>query len=591
MRFLILFFLLFSLNITAQQDILAREYFKNGQFEKALVSYKKLVKKYKNNLNYVYQLVKTHQQLEQYAEAKTLLEDQLAMRPYGPLLIELGYNYKLQNDSIQAELYFEKAKLKITENPSSAGTLGQRFEMLSLLDHAIETYEKAMLLRPDLNYNMLLARIYGERGDVARMFQSYVDFSETNTSYLNSIKRELSTFISENGKNENNVILKKILLKKIQSSPNTLWNEMLSWLFVQQKDYKKAFLQEKAIYKRELATLERVYELAGIAAQEKHYDIAVDILHFIIENTQDIDTKIEAELQLITIETQLATKNDYKVINKKYLSLLESFGRFDNTIDLQIAYAHFLAFHMQDTDAATALLKEALDLKISEYRRAKIKLELGDILVLQEKFNEALIYYTQIQRNLKNSKISQEARFKVAKTSYYKGDFIWAESQLKILKSSTSQLTANDALDLKLLISDNKLDDSLQVALSSYAKADLLAFQNKKEDAIHILNGILEQHKTESIIPQALLKQAQLFEATRQFEKARDNYERLIKDYKDSILMDDALFALAQIYAGPLAEPEKAKLLFEKIIFNHSDSIYFIQSRKNFRALRGDAIH
>ena len=107
---------------------------------------------------------------------------------------------------------------------------------------------------------------------------------------------------------------------------------------------------------------------------------------------------------------------------------------------------------------------------------------LADILVLQEKFNEALIFYSQIQANLKNSTISQEARFKVAKTSYYKGDFDWAESQLKILKSSTSQLIANDALDLKLLISDNKYDDSTQTALKYYAKADLFAFQKETEE-------------------------------------------------------------------------------------------------------------
>ena len=127
-------------------------------------------------------------------------------------------------------------------------------------------------------------------------------------------------------------------------------------------------------------------------------------------------------------------------------------------------------------------------------------------MVLQEKFNEALIYYTQIQRNLKNSTISQEARFKVAKTSYYKGDFQWAESQLKILKASTSQLIANDALDLKLLISDNKYDDSLQTALKLYAKADLFAFQNKTDDAITLLDKILNEHKTETIVAQALFK-------------------------------------------------------------------------------------
>ncbi|WP_452599468.1 tetratricopeptide repeat protein [Pontimicrobium sp. MEBiC01747] len=582
---------MFSLNTFAQDDIVAREYFKNGEFEKALISYKSLVKKNKNNPSYIIQLIKIHQQLEQYTEAQNLIEAQLAKRAYGPYIIELGYNYALQKDTINAKLNYDKAIKSIETNANYAYGIGRRFENLSLLDEAITTYKKAMDLKPELNFNMQLARIYGEQGDIEKMFNSYVNFSEVNASYLNNIKREFSTFISENGTNENNIILKKILLKKIQTSPNIIWNEMLSWLFIQQKDYKKAFIQEKAIYKRELTSLDRVEELALIAYTNKKYDLAKQMFLFIIENTQDIDTKISAHYNTLKIETELASKKDYPDINNKYLNTINEFGRFSNTLDIQIAYAHFLAFNENKTKEAIAFLKESLKLNLTTFNLAKIKLELGDILVLEEKFNEALIYYTQIQRSLKNSTLSQEARFKVAKTSYYKGDFKWAESQLKILKSSTSQLTANDALDLKLLISDNKLDDSLQVALKSYAKADLLAFQNRKDEAITILSTILKNHKTEAIIPQTLLKQGQLFEDKQEYEKAKDNYEAIIKNYKEGILIDDALFALAELYANKLALPEKAKALYETIVFNHADSIYFVESRKRFRALRGDAIN
>ena len=591
MRFLILFFFLLSLNTFAQDDIVAREYFKNGEFEKALISYKSLVKKHKNNSNYVTQLIQTHQQLEQYTEAQTLIEAQLAKRNYGPYIIELGYNYALQKDTINAKLNYDKAIQTIEINANYAYGVGRRFESLSLLEEAIITYKKAMELKPELNFNMQLARIYGEQGNIEKMFNSYINFSEVNESYINNIKREFSTFISENGTNENNVILRKILLKKIQTNPSLIWNEMLSWLFIQQKDYKKAFIQEKAIYKRELASLDRVEELALITYNNKKSNLAKQMFQFIIENTQDIDTKINAHYNSLKIETELATKKEYPELNEKYLNTINEFGRFANTIDLQIAYAHFLAFNENKTKEAIAFLKESLKLRLTTFNLAKLKLELGDILVLEEKFNEALIYYTQIQRSLKNSTLSQEARFKVAKTSYYKGDFKWAESQLKILKSSTSQLTANDALDLKLLISDNKLDDSLQVALKSYAKADLLAFQNRKDEAITILGSILKNHKTEAIIPQTLLKQAQLFEDKQEFEKAKDNYETLIKNYKEGILIDDAIFALAEIYADKLALPEKAKELYETIIFNHADSIYFVEARKKFRALRGDSIN
>ena len=218
-------------------------------------------------------------------------------------------------------------------------------------------------------------------------------------------------------------------------------------------------------------------------------------------------------------------------------------------------------------------------------------MKLADILVTQNKFNQALIYYTQIQMRVKNSTLSQEARFKAAKTSYYKGDFEWAETQLKVLKSSTSQLTANDALDLQLLISDHKGSDSLHTALKLYAKAELLSIQKKPTEALEVLDAILENHKTDPIIDQTLLVQAQLFESQKEFAKAEINYLRIITDYKDDILVDDAYFFLAELYRTKLMQTDKAKLNYETIIFNHEDSIHFVEARKQYRILRGDTLN
>ena len=100
----------------------------------------------------------------------------------------------------------------------------------------------------------------------------------------------------------------------------------------------------------------------------------------------------------------------------------------------------------------------------------------------------------EVQKSVKNDVLGQDARFKVAQTSFYKGDFDWALTQLKVLRSSTSQLIANDAMQLSLLISDNSLEDSTQTALKKYAKADLLAYQNKDKEAVEVLEDILENH-------------------------------------------------------------------------------------------------
>ncbi len=427
-RFLILILFICSCTLYAQEDLVANEYFKSGQFEKALSSYKKLYSKNTRNSNYLIKIVKIEQQLELFNDAETRLLEAIQKKAVPNLLVELGYNYQLQNDTINANSYYKQAIATLDLNANNAYRVGRAFQDLSLLKQAITTYNKAMQLKPILNFNMQLARIYGEQGEVQKMFNSYINFAEANPNYLDSIKRYVSEFISEDSTNESNIFLRKILLKKIQQSPNLMWNEMLSWLFIQQKEYHKAFAQEKAIYKRQLESLDRIIELGLIAENQKQYDDALSIFNFIIETTQDIDTKLTGHHKVLKIKSKIGLASDYEDIKKEYNSIFETFGKTPQTLELQVSYAHFLAFYLNNPEDAISILKNTLKYKIPERDLASVKLELGDILVLEEKFNQALIYYTQIERNLKNSTLAQEARFRVAKTSYYKGDFKWAES-------------------------------------------------------------------------------------------------------------------------------------------------------------------
>ncbi|MBO3099234.1 tetratricopeptide repeat protein [Gelidibacter pelagius] len=588
-----LLFLLFGFFSFSQSDEekLAADYYKRGEFEKALISYQKLYEEQPNNYNYIFHLIKTYQELEQFDASESLIKSKMALYQNPALTIELGYNYQLQGAMDKANDYYEEAISKLEERADYAPLIGRQFEQHSLLDYAIKTYEKGMALDPKLNYNRELANVYGEQGNIEMLFTNYLAYVEVRPEFLNSAKREFSDFISENKDNENNILLRRLLLKKIQIQPDTYWYEMLSWLFIQEKAYDKAFTQERALFMRQRESLNRIIELALTALSEKESDVATEIFNYVLENTQNISTILTANQYLLDIETTNATAKDLPKIEEKYKQLFSTYGISEQTLGLQIGYGNFLAFHLNRSGEASDFLKESLKLNISAFQQATVKMKLADILVFQEKFNEGLIYYTQIQSNVKNSVLAQEARFKVAKTSYYKGDFEWAESQLKILKASTSQLIANDALDLKLLISDNKYEDSLHVALKLYAKADLMAFQNKTDEAISLLNKVLTEHKGESIEDQALFKQAELFVQKKQYEKAVSNYESIIAHYSDGILADDAYYHLAELYNNILSEPEKAKALYEKILFNHQDSIYFVEARKKFRMLRGDAIN
>ena len=593
MRNILIILFLFTVSASlAQSDALAKNYFEQGQFEKALRIYEKLNKESPYRLDYFMGMVQSNQQLEKFEEAERLIKDKLGNgRNYPQLYVELGHNYSLQNQPEQATLNYNKAIEAIESNPNYSYNIGNTFEKYSLLDQAIAAYEKAMALSDKLDFNMQLAQIYGEQGNLEKMFDSYLGLVEKNNAFKGAAQRYFSLYTSEDPNNEANQQLKKILLQRSQQNPDILYNELLSWLFIQQKEYKKAFTQEKAIYKRIGEDLGGITELAYIAIADKDYETGREIVNFIIDNSFTPQNKLQGNQILMKMEVKTAIPKEYAEVEKKFENLLDEFGRNRETYLLQIDYNHFLAFQNNKKEVAIENLKTLAKQDLTAYQEARVKMELADILVFDERFNEALIYYSQIQKKVQNDVLAQEARFKVARTSYFKGDFEWAQVQLDVLKKSTSQLMANDAMQLSLLIRDNSLEDSTQTALKKYARADLLAFQDKNTEAIAALNDILTNHKGEKIEDEALLKQGEIYEKTGEYAKAEANYLKIIEFYNDDILADDAHFRLAKIYEEKLNQPDKAKTQYEAIIFNFADSIYFVEARKKYRALRGDAIN
>jgi tetratricopeptide (TPR) repeat protein len=79
-----------------------------------------------------------------------------------------------------------------------------------------------------------------------------------------------------------------------------------------------------------------------------------------------------------------------------------------------------------------------------------------------------------------------------------------------------------------------------------------------------------------------------LYQKQTDYQQALNNYQEIIDKHAEGIYIDEALFFSAEIYRKQLQNIDKAKSLYEKIIFGHEDSIYFVESRNNFRKLRGD---
>jgi tetratricopeptide (TPR) repeat protein len=580
--------LFFSLVCFSQNEQLAQYYYDKGDFEKAKISFEELLKGMPQNAQYFQKTIECYQQLQQFDVAEKAIQTRLNTYKQSNLLVELGYNYQLQKNEASTKKYYDEAIDRIKKNPNEVYGIANSFERKVLLAYALKSYQTATAIEPRFNFNYQMAQLYGQLGNTEMMISTFLDEAYSNPQNSIQIQNQLARFMADQGDENFNETLRKALITRAQKNQDVFWNEYLGWYYVQQKEFGKAFIQEKAVYKRNPDSLSRIVNLGQLAIEEDDAEAAKEILGFVLENTKDLELLIQANSYLIQMKIDKAQEKDFAAINTELASLLKEYEISPFTLSLQLIQAHFVAFNLRKPEEGKAIIKKALELQLNDYEVAQAKMELADILLFEEKFNQALLYYSQIEENLKNDAVAHEASLKAAKTSYFQGDFVWALKQFKELKAATSELIANDAMEYFLLINDNTVADSTQTALKQFAKGDYLLYQNRNQEAIAQFLSILKSFKGQEIEAVTFLRLGKIYEKQGDYNLALSQYQEIINHHADGIYIDEALYFSAEIENNKLHEPEKAKPLYEKIIFNHQDSIYFVEARKKYRQLRGD---
>ena len=285
-------------------------------------------------------------------------------------------------------------------------------------------------------------------------------------------------------------------------------------------------------------------------------------------------------------------KEDIRILINEYQKLFEELGMNQKTLEGLRNTAQLYAFYLNEKDTAAAVLNKAIDLgRVDQIFVDKCKLDLGDIYLLKNDPWEATLLYSQVEKSEKDSPLGYDAKLRNAKLNYYKGDFEISKEILDILKMATTREIANDALSLSLLIQDNIGMDSTETAMKAYASVELLLFQNRTEEAIEKLGGMLKTFKGHSLEDEILFLRANTYLKQNEVTKAVNDLELICQNFSIDILGDDALFLLAKTYQEKLDEKAKAMKLYQQLLQKYPGSIFGAESRKRFRNLRGDTIN
>lgn len=574
---------------------LANEYFNTGEYEKAGTLYMGLFQENEGNIFYFNRYVQCLIETNDLDKAEKIVREELKSSPDQlTLFITLGNIFERNGQKEKAEKEFEKSIDKLTPDQNQITMVANAFIQLNKLDFAINTYKKGEELTkiPSL-YTYNLAELNRRKGNISEMIYYYLKYLNKETRNMHTVQTNLQRYLQPADYEE----LQRQLYENIQKEPSDpTFPEMLQWTFVTMKSYGKALRQAKALDRQLQENGARVYSVATIAFNDEDYDSAIEGYTYITEShSKNTQYYIESKRGLLNAKKAKVTsrfdytKQDLETLEAEYRDFFNIIGKNTQSAGLMLEYAEFEALYMNNLSEAIATLEELKQFaSLGPEFIAQAKLNLGDYYLMNGERWEASLLFSQVDKDFKEGNLGEYARYRNAKLSYYSGDFEWAQEQFKILKGATSKLISNDAIDMSVFILDNLGLDTTDATLKMFARADLLIFQNKFEEAITILDSVKILFPEHALEDDIIYQKASIYQKQKKYDQAIVLLENLTEKFPEEIKADDALFELATLYEDVKLDIEKAKILYEKLFTDYSGSSFAVEAKKRYRLLRGE---
>jgi tetratricopeptide (TPR) repeat protein len=577
------------------QSNLAFQYYNARDFEKAAPLLQQVYELTKNSTYFKYYL-DCLIQMEKYDEAVQKIQSEIKMqKPEKPeLYVNWGYILKVQKKVEESKQKYERALALVPPNRNEYALLSNAFLQWQEYEYARQTYLKGETIMGTGVFDYDLARVYSYLRDYDNMMEKYLDMVKQDEKQLPRVQSGLSSSMRLDIDDEMLDTFREQVLKRIQANPEVIgYNRLLIWFFLQENKFSAALRQSIALDKRTGQEDAQIIQLGYMALNNKKYDDAQKAFEYLIgkgkENpfyAQSFALKIHSSYLQFTNELS-GNREEGEKIAAQFKEGLEFLGINSTTLNLVQEYAHLLTFYLDKSDEAIEFLKRALDipnLKPEEWGR--LKTEMADIYIYVNDPWEATLIYSQVIEGNKMNSLGDDVKLKKAKLGYYLGNFDWAKAQLDVLKASTSKLTANDAMELSLLIGNNLNMDTTAIPLTMFARADLLFFQNKKRQAMETLDSLTENFPHHSLVDDILFRKAKIEIEQQNYVLAAQHLEQIVKEFSYELLGDDAHFMLAELYNYNLGQQEKAKDLYKEILTRYPGSVFIEESREKYRQLR-----
>lgn len=589
---------------------LGQSYERSGDIESAVKLYKEAFSKDSSNIVIYDALKRLLLQLKQYPEAISLMEYRL--RIYGKDIgtsAQLGSAYVLASEEKKGIDIWDKAIESAPKNENTYRIISSAATQNRLFDYAISVLKRgrSVLNNPNL-FTADIARLYTAVLNYGAATREYLDMLRADPAQLGFVQMNIGTFTE---RADGLRVTTEAVEDAVHSQPDNIqYHQLLAWLYMEANEYERAYDVYKFLDTKKGAKGTELFSFSERAARDKSFTVAKQALEEIIKLYPNSGIIPHAKFRLAVVLEESVEPADT-------LHLFGAINPFSDILNLQDKYQPALDIYDQIASnytgnefAARSYLRIAhikknklffpqealtvLRIILKDYSNfvpltIEARIQMGDVFLFQGELDKAAEQYTTVL-NMKavTPSVKDSVLLQLAKIDYYNLKFKEALEKLSALSSNSSSDEANDALLLKLFISENQTQS--EDGLKEYARAEFLRAQNKISESLTLFTLVADKFKSPGIQEQALMSIGDLQVRNRHFSESLTAYDTLVARFPESILLDRVLMKIGIVGEYGTKNKSIAIDAYQKLLLKLPNSIYANEARRRIRVLRRDGI-
>jgi tetratricopeptide (TPR) repeat protein len=525
-------------------------------------------------------LKQAYKGLKDYASVGKIVEQQLTASPDDPgLLAELADTQFRLDENEAAVATIEKLLEKGPSEPDRYNIAARAYLNAGHYPEGIATYRRGRAeLGDSLIFAQELGRLFEARREYAAAVEEHFRWLAASPESRDRAQRRITNLIKvPEAAPQITAALQKIVAEYPKNEyAHTLYGDLL----FESGAIDSAFAE----YTRadELSSDPGIHRLKGIdrCLETEQYGPAREQAAAFIKQHPD-HTKI-VQVNFALARAELGLGNPVTAVNM----LKDLAGQFPNQGERnRILYeiGDIYRSHTSEMDSARSYFLRVAENQTGGPLKARALMGLAGVEVYFGHLIEADSIYHLALDTRSRPEDTEEIQFRLAEVDLFRGEY---DSCLQTLQALTRQhpkgVFVNDALELSVLLGESQ--DAMNWSLSRYAEA-LYALRRRDPDSALVLFGQLVQDSANKIADEALFQMGAVHSDRKLYQESLSDYRSLISRYPSSFLVPRAWAEIGMLYEGPLQDIKGARDAYQTILEDYRDSPVAEEARLRLQRL------